>query len=135
MLADAYPEPKFYLDTDAAVEAINKSSMFNVIDTDTGDKVDFWMLTPDPFDTSRFSRKIDQGFGGITLKVPTPEDTILMKLKWAKMSGGSEKQVNDAIGVYEVQFGKLDRNYIEKWVAALGLADLWTTVVDRAETI
>jgi len=34
--------------------------------------------------------------------VSSPEDTILAKLRWANLSGGSEKQFIDALRVYEV---------------------------------
>ena len=34
---------------------------------------------------------------GIVLKVSTPEDTILAKLRWARRYGGSEKQFTDAL--------------------------------------
>jgi hypothetical protein len=35
--------------------------------------------------------------------VSAPEDTILMKLLWAAQAGGSQKQTEKALGVYEVQ--------------------------------
>ncbi len=31
------------------------------------------------------------------MKILNTEDTILMKLRWAKLSGGSEKQFTDAL--------------------------------------
>lgn len=40
-----------------------------------------------------------------------------MKLKWARMSGGSEKQFIDALRVYEVQHGLLDQSYLDAWAA------------------
>jgi hypothetical protein len=39
-----------------------------------------------------------------------------MKLKWAKLSGGSEKQFTDALRVYEIQYVNLDLSYMETWV-------------------
>ncbi len=39
--------------------------------------------------------------------------TILAKLRWAKLSGGSEKQFTDALRVFEVQAGELDLDYLE----------------------
>jgi hypothetical protein len=73
--------------------------MFNLMDTSEGDKVDFWMLTSDPFDRSRFERKQAEEPFGTKMNVSTQEDTILAKLKWAKLSGGSEKQLIDAVRV------------------------------------
>ena len=66
-----------------------------------GDKVDFWLLTTDAFDQTRFARRTVEDFEGIPLQVSRPEDTILMKLNWAQLSGGSEKQFVDALRVYE----------------------------------
>jgi hypothetical protein len=74
------------------------------------------MLTDEPFDISRFSRKYRQDFLGSNLIVSRPEDTILAKLRWSKLSGGSEKQFVDALRVYEVQYHILDRDYLEEWV-------------------
>ena len=132
-LAEAFPPPDFHLDEDSILDAITKQSMFNLIDVTTGDKVDFWILTDAPFDLSRFSHKISEEFMGLKLQVSSPEDTILAKLRWAKLSGGSEKQFTDALRVYEVQYGKLDINYIEHWVKELDLESLWKRLADEAE--
>lgn len=106
--------------------------MFNLLDTETGDKADFWMFIDDPFDQSRFSRRQKEEFAGVKLTVPTPEDTIIIKLKWAKMSGGSEKQFLDAVRVYEVQYGELDLDYLETWISQLGLTKEWSRLKTEA---
>ena len=132
-LARAFPLPDFYLDEEAILEAINQQSMFNLIDITTGDKVDFWILTNEPFDQSRFSRRYVESLMGFNLQVSTPEDTILAKLRWAKLAGGSEKQFTDALRVYEVQFGKLDLGYLEQWIKKLKVESLWKRLTDEAE--
>jgi len=134
-LVEAFPPPDFYLDEDNILDAINRQSMFNLIDLNTGDKVDFWILTDEPFDQSRFLRKISEEFIGLKMLISTPEDTILAKLRWAKLSGGSEKQFTDALRVYEVQYGKLDINYLEQWAKKLNVESLWKQLVDEAETV
>ena len=53
------------------------------------------------------------------MKISTPEDTILMKLRWANPSGGSEKQFRDAQRVYESQYQNLDLKYKEAWLKTL----------------
>jgi len=133
-LAEAFPPPDFYLDEHSVLDAINKQSMFNLIDLKTGDKVDFWILTNEAFDRSRFSRKISEKFMGLDMQVSSPEDTILAKLRWAKLSGGSEKQFIDALRVYEVQYGKLDVDYLEHWAKKLEVNSLWKQLADEAET-
>jgi hypothetical protein len=109
--------------------------MFNLIAVTEGYKVDFWVLTGEPFDQSRFSRRLTEEFMGLKLKVSSPEDTILAKLRWAKLSGGSEKQFMDALRVYEVQQGTLDLNYLSQWAKQLTVESLWKRLKQEAETI
>lgn len=109
--------------------------MFNLLDVKNGDKVDFWLLTTSNFDQSRFERKYEQEFEGYKLKVSSPEDTILAKLNWAKMSGGSQKQFTDAIRIYELQFDTLDKAYIHAWAKELEVEELWQKLQDEANPI
>lgn len=67
--------------------------------------------------------------------VSSPEDTILAKLRWAKMAGGSEKHFIDALRVYEVQYERLDMGYIDRWAQKLGVEGLWKRIKDEAEII
>ena len=98
--------------------------MFNLLDVTNGDKVGFWILTDDPFDQSRFARKYAHDFDGSRVNVSRPEDTILMKLRWSDMSGGSEKQFTDALRVYEIQFRQLDQRYLSDWAQKLEILSL-----------
>jgi len=123
-LLSAFPPPRFYLDEPAMLRAIRRLDMFNLLDADTGDKVDFWLLTDDAFDQSRFARKVAEDIEGVSVNVSKPEDTILMKLKWAELSGGSERQMQDARSVYELQFPVLDQAYLDRWALNLGLSAL-----------
>jgi len=123
-LAGLFPTDEFYLDRGSAVCAVKDGSSFNLIDTHEGSKVDFWMLTDEPFDRSRFARRRVEEVLGMRLVVSSPEDTILQKLNWAKLAGGSEKQFMDALRVYEVQSGKLDIGYLEHWAGELEVEPL-----------
>lgn len=51
--------------------------MFNVIDMVEGDKVDFWMLTKEPFDRSRFGRRYPEQVFGLQLQVSSHEEQTL----------------------------------------------------------
>ncbi|HYV91604.1 MAG TPA: hypothetical protein VE978_07475 [Chitinophagales bacterium] len=134
-LIEAFPPPKYYLMEKSIKEAVAHQSMFNLIDSEAGDKIDFWILTNEPFDISRFDRKYEENVFGFKMKICTPEDTILAKLRWAKVSGGSEKQFNDALRVYEVQYGILDLKYLEVWASRLQINDLWKQVRKEANPI
>jgi hypothetical protein len=128
-----FGRPQFYLDEHAILEAIETGGMFNAINLEDGDKVDFWMLTGDAFDASRFARRVTVDVFGTSLKVSSPEDTILAKLRWSKLSGGSEKAFIDALRVFEVQAHTLDRVYLVEWVEALGVTELWRRLEAEAE--
>jgi len=125
--------PYFYLDQDSMLQAIRDKTMFSLIDTQSSLKIDFWILTKSPFDQSRFGRKITEDLFGAKINFSAPEDTILMKLHWAEISGGSEKQFTDALRVFEVQKEHLDLNYLEKWAAKLGITEIWNRLKLEAE--
>lgn len=133
-LAAAFPPPVYYLDEEAVAEAVATRGMTNLIDTESGDKVDFWMLTEDPFDTSRFARRYREEVLEMQIAVSSPEDTILMKLRWSRMSGGSEKQFIDAVRVYEVQYEKLDQEYLREWTLRLGIEQEMDRLRNEART-
>ncbi len=124
-LSGAFPEPAFHFDVDAANEALRSQSMFNIIDVLGGDKIDVWMLTSTPFDHSRFARRREAKLAGVQVFLPSPEDVILAKLQWARIAGGSDKQMNDAAGVYEVQRETLDSVYLTEWIDKLDLTAFW----------
>jgi hypothetical protein len=134
-LVDALSAPDSYLDADAVSEAAATKGMFNLINPASGDKADFWLLTGDGFDVERFRRRIHIEALGIRFAASTPEDTILMKLRWSAASGGSEKQLLDAIGVYEVQAGALDERYLDEWAERLGVQDSLARVRAEAKPI
>jgi hypothetical protein len=132
VILDSFPAPRYYVEEAAILEAIETGGMFNVIDVVEGDKIDFWLLTREPFDRSRFARKCEEEVLGIRLKVSRPEDTILVKLRWSGLSGGSEKYFIDALRVFEVQGGHLDLDYLKEWSSALGLEDLYQRMLAEA---
>lgn len=132
-LVDAFPGPRFYADEDSIRDAIRTRFMFNVLDNDSGDKLDFWVLKPGDFDRVAFDRRYQETAFGVALALPQPEDTILRKLRWARDSGGSEKQMADCVGVYEVNYTNLDHDYLRLWAERLGVADLLEQVIRQAE--
>lgn len=134
-LIKCFPPPQYYLDEEDMLSAIRSGKMFNLMDVHGGDKVDFWMLTEEAFDRSRFARKYTEDFMGLKIKVSRPEDSILMKLKWAALSGGSEKKFTDALRVYEVQLNKLNIPYLQQWVKTLNIESLWERLQREAQAI
>lgn len=134
-LIEMFPPERYYLDEAAAQQAIKERGTFNLIDTVEGSKVDFWMITEEPYDRSRFARRRVESALGVKLVVSSPEDTILQKLKWAKLSGGSEKQFTDALRVFEVQFEQLDQGYLDEWAEKLGVEPQLDRIKAEASTL
>jgi len=134
-LLKVFPPPDYHLDEGSIYEAIKTNYSFNLIDVKGGNKVDFWLLTDEPFDQSRFSRRYLEKFKDIKIYVSRPEDTILAKLRWAKFSNGSEKQFKDALRIYEVQHPNLDIEYIINWSKVLGIESLFERLLNEAKFI
>lgn len=64
--------------------------------------------------TVRFGRRQAEEVYGRKMYLPTPEDVVIVKLDWYKQSE-SERHLDDAVGVWQVQSGKLDEEYVERW--------------------
>ncbi len=123
-ILSAFRSPDFYADADAIMSAISDRGSFNVIDMRSGYKIDFWLLKDNAFDQSRFRRRVQDDIDGVMMAVSSPEDTILMKLNWARQSGGSEKQYRDALRVYELQYAHLNQGYLTQWAIDLEVTEL-----------
>jgi hypothetical protein len=135
VLINAFLPPDFYLSLESIQDAIRNHTMFNLLDVSGGDKVDFWILTNEPFDQSRFARRSQHTIAAKPVLVASAEDTILAKLRWAELSGGSEKQFQDALRVFEVQRKGLDMDYLNHWAGELGVEPLWGRLQAEAETV
>ena len=123
-LADL-PATAYYADADAAVDALKRRGQFNVIDMATAWKADLIVRKARPFSVEEMRRRTDGDLLGAHVSIASPEDTIISKLEWAKLGGGSDLQLRDAAGILELRGADLDLAYIERWVADLHLEDLW----------
>ncbi len=118
------PRTEYYVDEDAAFDALAGESQFNAIDLSTGWKIDFICRRSRAFSKMEFERRVLADLDGSPLFIATAEDVVLAKLEWAKL-GGSQRQMEDVAGLLRVRSGDLDMAYIMKWVAALDLENEW----------
>lgn len=132
-LVTALAADGYYVDAKVARDALRARRLFNVIDPESAFKVDLIIRKERPFSREEFRRRERRDLGGLAASVATPEDTILSKLEWARKGGGSERQLEDALGVLRVGAGRIDRSYIAQWAATLGVEDLWLGLVDRLQ--
>jgi hypothetical protein len=113
----------YYVSESAIREAVAYARSFNIIDYNSGFKADIIVRKKRPFSIEEFSRKRTVRVGDDAVFMVSPEDSILSKLEWSKASS-SERQFADACGVAAVQWERLDVDYLKKWAAVLGVADL-----------
>lgn len=119
----------FYVDAARAQDALVRRRQFNVIDTESGWKIDLIIRKNRPFSHEEFRRRREAQLSeGVRAMLASPEDTLLSKLEWARKGGGSERQLADAAGIVEIETG-LDRIYVERWARELGVLDLWERLV------
>lgn len=120
-------EDEFYISLDGVLDAIQNHTVFNLIHHQTGLKIDCWILKDDEFDQMRFSRRQRCYIFDQEMFISSPEDLILMKLCWYKDSG-SEKHLLDVRGIYQIQSGKLNKQYLESWAQKLSVKDLLPSI-------
>lgn len=123
-LIQALPSDQYYADLDAALEAHERRSLFNVIDSATGWKIDFIIRKSRAFSEEEFGRRRLLDIEGTSLFVASAEDVIIAKLEWSKLSK-SQRQLEDVAAILRVRFERLDHSYLEKWIAELGLRGEW----------
>ena len=118
------PEPRYFFDLQAALRARQREGLFQVIDSESGWKVDFIFLKSRPFSRTEFSRRAEAELEGVRITIASPEDVLLAKLEWAKRAG-SERQTGDGAEILSIRGQALDHDYIARWVRDLGLDAQW----------
>lgn len=127
-LLASLPEDRFYVSREAAQQALRSRTQFNVIDMETGWKADLIVRKQRPFSVEEFRRRQQLTLFGMPIWTATPEDTALAKLEWSKMSGGSDRQRRDVVGIV-MRNTTFELAYVEAWVDDLGLGSEWDTVL------
>ena len=116
----------YYIEEAAVRAAYQPPHQFNAVDTRSALKVDFWLPKPEPFDREMLRRRLQATLFGEPAWISTPEDVILHKLFWNRISP-SDRQLGDAAGIVAVQADALDKDYMRQWAHELKL----TTELER----
>ena len=106
-------EPQMSFETNTGTQR----QEFRVMGTEF--KVKLFRLSSDEFDQQRFARRQSIELRGHRVFMPTPEDVIVMKLRWAR-----KKDQQDVFDVMAVQRGRLDWDYIENWCRRHGTFEM-----------
>jgi hypothetical protein len=120
----------FYADTGVVSQAVKAGGPFNLIHLASAFKFDSFPIGNGAFGRSELARRrltggTVTGLENLEFPVASPEDTILAKLVWFRKGGeASDRQWHDVLGVVRVQADRLEGEYLAKWAAELGVADL-----------
>ncbi|MEQ8524230.1 hypothetical protein [Gracilimonas sp.] len=108
----------FYIYEEGLEEEIKNRRMFNVIDNDSGFKIDFIVRKNTEFHLNEFKRRERKSAFGFKPWVVTVEDLIISKLKWIQ-DLKSDTQISDIENLLSVP--GIDKDYIKKWCQKLDL--------------
>jgi len=112
-------ERHYYISKEAVIDAVRRSSMFNIIHFESVVKVDFIVFKHSAFEEEKFGRRRTVTFGNFETSLISPEDLILSKLIWGKESG-SETQRRDVLNLLK---SGCDLQYVRRWSKELGIND------------
>ena len=120
----------YYVDRDAALEALRMRGQFNAIDPESGWKVDVIIRKNRSYSRTEFERRERANLLGVEVALASLEDVLIAKLEWSRL-GDSALQRRDVDRLLEGTWDRLDRAYIDRWIEALGLESEWTSAVSR----
>ena len=123
----------YYISAEAMYNALKNHNSFNIIHIESAFKIDIFICKDEDFEKQLFARtnriKLSDSPDKL-FSVVSPEDIILLKLKWYHDSNCvSEKQWNDILGVLQTQGEKLDTNYLRTWSVKLNIDTLLTKAI------
>ena len=122
---------EWYADQSAAQQARRQRTQFNIIHLDSGWKADLIVRKDRPFSVEEFGRRQPGKMLDRMLTVVSPEDLILSKLEWNRITP-SDRQLRDVVGVAKVRLATLDLAYLRRWAADLGVSEKLEEVLRQA---
>ncbi len=108
----------FFIQPQSVRSVFQPPYQFNVLDEQSALKADFWQLRDSEFEREMFRRRLAVELFSTPAWIATAEDVLLHKLYWNRLTP-SERQLYDAAGVFTVQAGALDLEYLKHWAEKL----------------
>jgi hypothetical protein len=108
----------YYLNKDAVKEETKRLGMFNVIDHETGFKVDFILRKNTEYRKFEFQRRMKTKVADFDVWIVSPEDLAISKIEWIQQFQ-SDKQICDIENLLAKP--EIDKHYIKEWCEKLNL--------------
>lgn len=114
----------YYINESSIRRAIENHSMFNIVNSEWGTKIDCILQKDTEFALQNFKRRRRVKVSEIEFWTTTKEDLILSKLNWAKDTHSS-LQIRD---IANLTLSEYDSGYVNDWIDRMNLADIWAEV-------
>jgi hypothetical protein len=111
-----------YIDKETALLAYKNKGEFNLIEPEYGLKADFFVIGQIEHQKLEIKRAQKKKIGNKLIKIISPEDLIIAKLRWYQISQ-SDRQLEDIVTVLGA--GNIDAKYLNLWVEKLGFEKEW----------
>jgi hypothetical protein len=131
-LARVLEEDGYYVSVEAIRDALDRHFYFNVIHLETGIKIDFCIAGHDPIQVWAFKHRRVKNFDEFRqASYMPPESVILTKLQ-AYRDSGSTRHLDDIKGILRVSGPELDRAYIDREAARIGVFGTWRELLEKS---
>lgn len=111
-------EDGYYVDAITVKEESRRKGMFNIIDHETGYKIDFIVRKSSDYRKLEFKRRRKMRIENVETWVVSPEDLIISKIEWIQQYQ-SPKQFEDIRQL--LKYEPLDLEYVDTWCKKLRL--------------
>jgi hypothetical protein len=111
-------DEKYYINKDVVKNETKRLGMFNVIDHETGFKVDFILRKNSEYRKHEFSRREQIQIVDFDVWIVSPEDLVVSKIEWIQQLQ-SDKQITDISNLLALP--EINKIYIKNWCEKLNL--------------
>jgi hypothetical protein len=124
-------DARFHLPPQMAFESVTGTARHIIDVQGTQFKIEIFRLSGDAHDQERFRRRLQVPWKGRLVWVPSPEDVIVMKIRW--LAGlRRNKDFDDSLQVATIRRDTLDWAYMERWCQVHGTSEILAEIRTKA---
>ncbi len=108
----------FYIDEETVRQETKRKGMFNIIDHQSGFKIDFILRKNTEYRISEFQRRQKTKINDLEIWVVSMEDLVISKIEWIQ-TYQSDKHIEDIKSL--MANPEIDKDYVNDWCKKLNL--------------